>query len=135
MTSTEAVCQSCILIQSGIPVTWAFSASRQPTLCPLNNQLHVTELFRQLFFYLIMGEQISSRLASKVRTLGVLGPSWTLASKSLVVRTTSIGWRDRPRLKKNAMARRGIERVGGNRGMLRTRSCHIRINKRSGATD
>lgn len=79
-------------------------AGRQPTLCPLYNNLHLAELFGQLLISLLGLAGVARWLGARgIRTLGLLGASWTLSNNSFVERTTSAGCRDRPRLKKNAI--------------------------------
>jgi hypothetical protein len=87
-------------------------AGRQLTLCPLHNNFHLAELLGQLLVGLLGLAGVARRLGPRgIRTLGLLGASWTLSNNSFVERTTSAGCRDRPRLKKNAIFPRA-SRVG-----------------------
>lgn len=51
----------------------ASSASRRPTLCPLNNHFHMAELFFQLFFGLLSALAVSSPERVGVSDLGSTG--------------------------------------------------------------
>lgn len=87
-------------------------AGRQPTLCPLYNNLHLAELLGQLLVGLLGLAGVARQVEARgIWTLGLLGASWTLSNNSFVERTTSAGCRDRPRLKKNAIFPRA-SRVG-----------------------
>ena len=85
--------------------------SGRATLCALDHQLHLRQLLREFIFNLDQTAVRNSVIITQAeavwfalgQTLGLLGVSCSFKRASLTDRTTSRGWRDRPRLKRKAM--------------------------------